>query len=68
MLVKFSTLAGGVFIEVRADAESYGPADRCFRFDEDGRSEWASYADLTSANPAPRWFGHAFRAADFEFA
>jgi hypothetical protein len=67
MLVKFSTLAGGVFIEA-SDADEYQPSARCFRFDERGNAEWASYADLTGSNPAPRWFGHQFTANQFEFA
>lgn len=67
MLVKFSSLAGGVFIEV-TDADERRASDRCFRFDSAGNSEWASYGDLTSANPAPRWFGHVFKERDFTFA
>lgn len=66
MLVKFSTLAGGVFIEV-ADAIREGQ-ERCFRFDRNGNAEFAYYADLTSSNPAPRWFGHQFKERDFVFA
>lgn len=67
MLVKFSTLAGGVFIEV-TDAQEYGDSDRCFRFDKSGNAEYATYADLTGSNPAPRWFGHVFKERDFMFA
>lgn len=67
MLVKFSTLAGGVFIE-DTGADARKPSDRCFRFDENGNAEWASFADLTGRNPAPRWFGHAFKEKDFIFA
>ena len=67
MLVKFSTLAKGVFIEVTASDE-HKATDRCFRFDEKGNAEYATYGDLTSNNPAPRWFGHVFNAKDFTFA
>jgi len=67
MLVKFSTLAGGVFIEV-GNGDARTQQDRCFRFDANGNAEWAAYADLTSANPAPRWFGHCFKEKDFLFA
>jgi hypothetical protein len=67
MLVKFSTLAGGVFIEVK-DGNAYGPSDRCFRFDKNGNAEYALYADLTSTNPAPRWFSHVYKQRDFLFA
>lgn len=67
MLVKFSSLAGGVFIEQRDEAE-YSPETRCFRFDAAGNGEWAYYGDLTSNNPAPRWYGHVFKASAFTFA
>ncbi len=64
VLVKFSTLAGGVFIEDNGSFDRK-PSDRCFRFNADGSAEWASYADLTGNNPAPRWFGHQYKADDF---
>lgn len=67
MLLKFSTLAGGVFIEV-SGAMEYRDADRCFRFDGAGNAEYAFFADLISNNPAPRWFGHCFKEKDFMFA
>lgn len=67
MLVKFSTLADGVFIEV-GNGEDYAPDARCFRFDGEGRAEYAILADLQSRNPAPRWFHHVFTEADFTFA
>jgi hypothetical protein len=67
MLVKFSTLADGVFIEV-SDAMEYQDADRCFRFDNKGNAEYAFFADLISNNPAPRWFAHCFHEHDFTFA
>jgi hypothetical protein len=49
-------------------ADERKPSDRCFRFDANGNAEWASFADLTGSNPAPRWFGHQFHASQFEFA
>lgn len=67
MLVKFSTLANGVFIE-ETGADKRTGTERCFRFDAEGRAEYAFYSDLISANPAPRWFGHCFKEADFLFA
>lgn len=67
MLVKFSTLAGGVFIE-DTGAFEHRASDRCFRFDAAGNAEYACFADLTGGNPAPRWFGHQFRQRDFTFA
>lgn len=69
MLVKFSTLAGGVFIEIKnGDETDYQPNDRCFRFDKDGNAEYAFYSELTNGNPAPRWYGHTFKAGQFVFA
>lgn len=67
MLVKFSTLANGVFIE-DTGADERKPSDRCFRFDADGNAEYALFADLVSINPAPRWFGHLYTEKDFVFA
>lgn len=67
MLVKFSTLAGGVFIEDTGSDERRA-SDRCFRFDANGNAEYALFAELIGNNPAPRWFGHAFKAKDFLFA
>lgn len=67
IVAKFSTLAGGVFIEETGKA-GRAPSDRCFRFDEDGNAEYAFYGDLTGINPAPRWFGHVYKAKDFVLA
>ncbi len=67
MIVKFSTLGGGVFIE-DTGAEVRAPSDRCFRFDARGNAEYALFADLAGSNPAPRWFGHVFKERDFVFA
>ncbi len=64
MIVKFATLAGGVFIEVTGD-EVRRASDRCFRFDANGNAEYALFGDLTSTNPAPRWFGHVYKERDF---
>jgi hypothetical protein len=64
-VVRFIQIAGGVFVE---DEAPPCHATRCFRFNEDGASEWAYYGDLVSINPAPRWFGHVFTAKDFSFA
>ncbi len=67
MLLKFSTLAGGVFIEVTASDERH-PSDRCFRFDNKGNAEYALFGELMGSNPAPRWYGHMFKERDFTFA
>lgn len=67
MLVKFATLAGGVFIEQR-DENEYKADTRCFRFDDKGNSEYAYYGELIGNNPSPRWYRHQFKAGDFLFA
>lgn len=66
MLVKFSTLANGVFIEQRDEAD-YSANTRCFRF-AGGFAEYAFYGDLTSGNPFPRWYGHAMKPSQFVVA
>jgi len=66
-LVKFSTIAGGVFIEDNGTDDRKG-SDRCFRFDDQGRAEYAFYDDLISSNPAPRWYGYQLEKRDFTFA
>lgn len=67
MLLKFSTLAGGVFIE-DTGADERRDSDRCFRFDAKGNAEYALFADLIGNNPSPRWFGHIYKEKDFLFA
>lgn len=67
MLVKFSTLAGGVFIEVK-DSEGYNAGDRCFRFDSKGNAEYAFYGDLVENGERARFYGHVFKETDFIFA
>jgi len=67
MLVKFSTLGGGVFIE-QTPAPEYRDTDRCFRFDENGNAEYAFYADLVANGERARFYGHLYKAKDFLFA
>jgi hypothetical protein len=69
-LVKFSTLAGGVFIEDDRDniTATRTGNERCFRFDKHGNAEYAYYSDLTGSNPAPRWYGSVLKERDFTFA
>jgi hypothetical protein len=62
IVAKFSTLAGGAWVE---QAQTPYGTTRVWRFDERGNSEWADLADLQGSNPAPRWFGHQFKAQDF---
>lgn len=59
-LVKTHTRHGVVYIEL-----AHKPESRCFRFDDMDRAEWASLADLESANPKPRWYGHCMNKRDF---
>lgn len=67
MLVKFSTIAGGLFIEENGTGERL-PDDRCFRFDAEGNSEYALFADVVENGKFARFFGHIFVARDFTFA
>lgn len=67
MLVKFSSLAGGVFIEV-TDTMELPASARCFRFDKNGNAEFAYYQDLKDNGPRARWYGHQYRESDFLFA
>ena len=66
LVVKFSTLAGGVFIEENgSDARS--DADRCFRFDNAGRAEWATFGDLVRDASRARWYGFSVPESQFIF-
>ena len=67
MVVKFSTLAGGVWIEVNALSERTG-SERCFRFDNYGNAEYAFLSDLSENGDRARWYGHAYKQKDFLFA
>lgn len=62
IVAKFSTLAGGVWIE---QAETPLGTTRVWRFDGDGNAEWISLDILVEGDPAPRWFGHQYTAKDF---
>jgi hypothetical protein len=62
IVAKFSTLAGGVFIEVVRDARL---DERCFRFDENGNAEYAHYDDLMDRPSLARWYGHVAKEKDF---
>lgn len=67
LVVKFSTLAGGVFIEENGTPERK-PEDRCFRFSAGGAAEYAAWGELMSDPDRARWYGHQFRERDFLFA
>ncbi len=66
MVVSFSTIANGVFVEVLTGMERSG-RERCFRFDDAGNAEYALLSELQSSPKAARWYGHAFKAKDFVF-
>lgn len=69
MLVKFATIAGGVFIEQTDNSSmEYDGSERCFRFDEKGNSEYTFLRDLRNSPDHARWYGHAYKAKDFLFA
>lgn len=69
MLVKFSTLAGGVFIEQKGDKPEYEATDRCFRNTRHGSGiEWAYYADCVRDGERARFYGSIYKASDFIFA
>jgi len=66
IVVKFSTIADGCWIEdAQANADRTG-RERCWRFDSAGRAEWIYLSDLSG--PAPRWLGHVYTTKDFTFA
>lgn len=60
IVAKFSTVAGGVWIE---QAETPIGTTRAWRFDEGGNAEWACLDAIKAGNA--RWFGHQFKAQDF---
>ena len=62
IVAKFSTAAGGVWIE--ENETPYGTT-RAWRFDEKGNAEWADLDDINSGNPKPRFYGHQFKMKDF---
>lgn len=64
IVAKFSTLAGGVFIEENG-TDRRQVFDRCFRFDANGNAEYAMLSELESNNPAPRWYAHQYKEKDF---
>ena len=67
IVVKYSTLAGGVFIEVTENPE-YQDTDRAFLFDAQGRAQWAYVGDLKENGVRARWYGHQYTTKNFVFA
>lgn len=69
IVAKFSTLDGGCWIEAGwTDGDEYKATDRCFKFSKDGHAIYAYYSDLVENGKRARWYGHAYRSADFIFA
>lgn len=66
MVVSFSTIAGGVWIENLGGMERSGK-ERCFRFDKDGNAEYATLQSLQADGERARWFGHVYTSKDFTF-
>jgi len=60
-LLKTHTARGIIYVEA-----PHKPESRCFRFDSEGRAEWATLADIESSNPSPRWYGHCLNKRDFD--
>lgn len=69
MLVKYSSLAGGSFIEVvDREGNCYLDSDRVFRPAGNGAMEWAFYGDVIRDGELVRWYGCSLPASQFEFA
>jgi hypothetical protein len=60
IVAKFSTIAGGAWIE---QTETPFGTTRVWRFDDKGRAEWACLDMISDGRE--RWFGHQFTEADF---
>jgi len=67
IVCSFATLAGGVWIEEPkgCDRREQKPTDRCFRFDSEGRAEYALLGDLRAGAERARWYGHCYTVKDF---
>ncbi len=62
-VASFATIAGGCWIE-ETGADRLA-SDRCFRFDAEGRAEFAYFGDLEANGERARWYGHQFKMEDF---
>ena len=68
-VLKFSTLGGGLFLEVRAnDGDEWSADPRCFRFDANGNAEYANYADVVADGGHARFYGHVSKYSDWAIA
>jgi len=68
-VLKFSTLGGGLFLEVLAsDGDEWNADTRCFRFDANGNAEYAFFADAVKNGDRARFYGHVSKESDWAFA
>jgi len=68
-VLKFSTLGGGLFLEVRAnDGDEWAADTRCFRFDANGNAEYAFFADVVENGDHARFYGHVSKEKHWDFA
>jgi hypothetical protein len=68
-VLKFSTLGGGLFLEVRAnDGDEWAADTRCFRFDANGNAEYAFFADVVENGDHARFYGHVSKERNWDFA
>jgi hypothetical protein len=73
IVVKFSTLRGGLWIEVdglaqkQAKSDTYVAMTRCFKFDANGKAKYSFHEDLMSNDPTPRFYSHDYKEKDFVF-
>lgn len=70
IVVKFSTLAGGVWIEQPSDPFrcEYEYSDRVFRESGGGNMEWAQYGDVVRDGELVRWYHFQIPETEFVFA
>jgi len=68
-VLKFSTVGGGLFLEVRnSDGDEWAADTRCFQFDSKGNAEYALFADVLENGSDARFFGHVSKESDWAFA
>lgn len=65
IVASFSTVAGGVWVEDVPGREERTGSERCFRFDSEGRAEYAILKDAQERGEGCRWFGHVYTSKDF---
>lgn len=70
IVVKFVNIAGGLWFEQPKDSslEEYPENTRCFRFKENGDSEYALIADVKERGERARFYSHIYGQKNFIFA